>query len=1386
LTTSLYRKTAILNILVAGHFGGIPGLNRLQADLVQFADRPILRTTALMSDMGMTGGIAFAALGAAALKQAGHFQAMTQAVAGNTNMTMRQLATMRTGVKKIAEETGADMTQVAGGYMRAINEGFRQSGRSWRTEAAYIVKAASESAISAGANVEDVTNALAISMHDFGYKGRDAIRVMNSLHTAAAEGNMRLEDMAKNFAQVASLAHSTGVSFADAATAMAVLTRTGMSASRAQTQVQGLFIQMLHPSPEAKGQLINLAKQTGIDVVKAFSQSGLQQYGLGGVTHILDDALKKYAKLHNIIGMPTSELSAIVTQRRGIFGILQLLESLQKAKTPSGAHISYEQIMGDVMGAGGFGPTGAITGPMIDPETKRVGSVTGRLFKAMANTQEGQMNILKQHITTLFIDMGNSIQKPVVGALKTIRSYIDDLDKWIKQSGHREMLQSFFRWGLAIGAAATAMRGLVSVYSMAGPILRASPWLALAGAFVFLYTKSDTFRKSLKGVVGLVTGVTTAITTFMNQHTTLANILGGMAVAGLALYGIVKAVRAIANAFTSAKTAASTFKSVVVSAGQIGAGTYQNRGARQAPSGIGRFNPFAGYGAVARGVQTGAFNNRVSPGPTGIGPNTQNLLAIDAEMNALMRQHDALPEGWKGHSRRLKIAQRINELTAERELIDPMLGGGGPSSGGGGGRGRRGRGPRGPSGGGSQAIRDRLRNGAVIQAGNVTVENAVIEAPGSVSPRIDRQTEIAKAKENFPTGNIPELIRPPIVLGPKTSGGKVSDVDDIMQAFGPHIRRIDPGFHADLQRMIEERNAGPGSERVNYNRKLESILFHSMYQGFRRPYDPATGRASPIGMGYDLQHGHDIMATQLRDIETLRKTNPTLARIMEAYPRLADESVGKNLLPALKAMLREQGVIPGFITPQESNTNQAAKATGVPTLAYMRDQLPKDKYDPVASYDRRRAEFNRVAGEDFWLEKRDKYMREAGVDVGPAVKSIRGMNRPEMWKAILAEEGGQGIHDEFLQALTKLRVSSEHMDAAAQLLKENPQFKSALERTYGGVPLKNREAQRVLASSLSTNNALFYDQILATMKRELGQEMPAIVNEAGEKIRIQLAASLSLAIPELEKISLDWRHALMRSVEPGSPTKDGFRFEEVGRKIGMYVVKGFIGTFNGAKTASKEMRNAIMSGLARSSGMAEEEGVIAGRAYGAGFDVGSRETMATGGKVGFFGRLGEHGSKWSNRALMAMMAAQMVQPAVDPSGQSGFSKFMDNPNVSAAMNLAMLPMMFGGMGGGAKGIGLLRRLFSRGGSGKMVSGLIQGGGKAGLLSRLGRGAITAGKGAAGGFGLFEALGIGGEAAGGRRSFGWCYDRRSRNSCCWMGCPCRHRSWDSWCCSLQNQ
>jgi hypothetical protein len=568
----------------------------MQHDLHQFADRPVLQTTALLSDMGMTGGMAIGALGFAALKTAGHFQQMTQAVAGNTNMTKQQLATMREGVRRIAMQTGGDMKEIAGGYMRAINEGFKQSGKTWRTESQFIVDAATKSAVSAGANIEDVTNALAISMHDFGYKGREAINVMNALHTASAEGNMRLEDMAKNFAQVASLAHSTGVSFADAATAMAVLTRTGMTASRAQTQISGLFFQMLHPSPEAKQQLMKLAEETGVDVVKAFSQAGLKEYGLGGVTRILDVALKKYAELHHMQGMPTEELSSIITQRRGVYGVLEMLQSLQNARTPQGAHVSYEQIMGDVMRAGGMGPTGAITGQMVDPETHRRGSVTDRLFRAMIGTQEGRISQLRAHMNNLLIDLGGSIRGPFIGAIREATKLIDRMDSWVRQPGHRELIANFFKWGIAIGAASAAMRGLIGVYSSFSLILRMSPWIAAAAGFIYLYNKSKPFHQAVNSIAKALVHVTNRITNFTNSHqgfTQMAIKVGAVALAAWGLYRIFTRILGVAHAFSGA----------VRSGAQITGQTIRHINMR---------GQMGGIAGVARGAQYGYF------GPTSL------------------------------------------------------------------------------------------------------------------------------------------------------------------------------------------------------------------------------------------------------------------------------------------------------------------------------------------------------------------------------------------------------------------------------------------------------------------------------------------------------------------------------------------------------------------------------------------------------------------------------------------------------------------------------------------------------------------------------------------------------------------------------------------------
>lgn len=257
--------------------------------------------------LGITTGIGLLA------KAGADYQSVLVNVAGNTNMTNRQLAEMDATVKQLASNSPASMKELAEGYMHIANYGYQGA------DATRILDAAMKSAVGTGGDVASTGRLLAAVMHEFNIPASNAAGAMNELHMAAAKADMTLEELVDSAGPTLGFAANLGVSLTEVAAALAALARHGFNAAEASTQVRDMMAHIINPSHAATEELKKLQKATGIDLVRDFSSSGLAAKQLSGVLGDVELAAKKTHQ--NIADI----MKTLIQAQRGGIGALALM-----------------------------------------------------------------------------------------------------------------------------------------------------------------------------------------------------------------------------------------------------------------------------------------------------------------------------------------------------------------------------------------------------------------------------------------------------------------------------------------------------------------------------------------------------------------------------------------------------------------------------------------------------------------------------------------------------------------------------------------------------------------------------------------------------------------------------------------------------------------------------------------------------------------------------------------------------------------------------------------------------------------------------------------------------------------------------------------------------
>lgn len=197
-------------------------------------------------------GAATTALGVNALKSFGDYQASLNQAAVIAGGTAKDID----GLADVAERMGAELpisAQDAANAMVAMS----RDGASIKTikqEFPAIAKAAT----AAGADLETTASVVQQSMNIWGKSLKSPEQAAGILVQVANQSNASIESMQQALSSIGPTAAAAGYSMQDTATAIGLLTNTGMSSAQAADNLNHAIVQMQTPTKKAKGYMEEL------------------------------------------------------------------------------------------------------------------------------------------------------------------------------------------------------------------------------------------------------------------------------------------------------------------------------------------------------------------------------------------------------------------------------------------------------------------------------------------------------------------------------------------------------------------------------------------------------------------------------------------------------------------------------------------------------------------------------------------------------------------------------------------------------------------------------------------------------------------------------------------------------------------------------------------------------------------------------------------------------------------------------------------------------------------------------------------------------------------------------------------------------------------------
>jgi TP901 family phage tail tape measure protein len=390
--------------------------------------------------------VAAAAVGIAATKMAGDYQAGIMTLQTGAGEYAKNIDMVRKGILDMAVDTGTSTKQLIAGMFMIESAGYH--GAAGLT----ILRAAAEGAKVGNADLGATANALTTIMVDYAGRGVTAAQATNTLIAIVSHGKTHMQDLATSISTVLPAAAKYGVSLTDVSAALATMTMQNGDAAASTTYLRQLLTSLASPSGASAKALkeIGLTSQEVSDDMKKSLPDTLVM-----ITKAIDNTFPPGSVKAN------EAFKAIAGGSRQMQGMLLLTGGSMK---------TFKQDVLDISGAVKEGGN----------------SIVG--WSAIQGDFNLQMSKAREMLETAFITLGQHLLPKLTEVVKFIVEHagpaVQGLTKFFQQ--HRtEITIAAILIGGALTAAFLAWAGS-ALAAAAGTIAATWPVLAIGAAIAGL------------------------------------------------------------------------------------------------------------------------------------------------------------------------------------------------------------------------------------------------------------------------------------------------------------------------------------------------------------------------------------------------------------------------------------------------------------------------------------------------------------------------------------------------------------------------------------------------------------------------------------------------------------------------------------------------------------------------------------------------------------------------------------------------------------------------------------------------------------------------------------------------------------------------------------
>lgn len=332
------------------------------------------------------------------------------------NTTPEMMAKMGEEVLTMSKRIPKSISELTEGLYDVVSAGIEASG------SMTVLNSSGRLAVAGLGTTQEGVDLLTSSINSFNMKATDAEKIANMAFKAVKYGKTTVTQLAESFGSSSALIKNSNVSLEEYLATTAVLTTTGMSASRAQTQIASATTALIKPSKSMQAVLDSL----GAKNIPLFIKKN------GGLVKTLGLVSAQAEKM----GILTSKAFG---RKEGFSAMLSLLGPLKD---------KYAEVMADMV--------------------RGTDTLSESFDKQQATTAAGFQR-LKNNATILAIRIGDQLLPAVNDFIDRLTPTIEGIGSWIKNnswlaSGLSKVALSL----LALGAVAKV--GAVLFYGLAKAI----------------------------------------------------------------------------------------------------------------------------------------------------------------------------------------------------------------------------------------------------------------------------------------------------------------------------------------------------------------------------------------------------------------------------------------------------------------------------------------------------------------------------------------------------------------------------------------------------------------------------------------------------------------------------------------------------------------------------------------------------------------------------------------------------------------------------------------------------------------------------------------------------------------------------------------------------